>query len=343
MSDNPFYVCPKTHVPLSMVDQDGCEVTALQSPEGQRYPVVDGIVDLAWPRTLSVPEQHTVEFYDGRVDAYDMYLPLTFHTHNEDEESLRRMFISKLQAERGDRILDLACGTGRDSELIANVLGEEGELFMADIAPGMLRRCQERMTSVQLKTKQFAIASASYLPFPDKFFDGVYSFGGLGEFPDIRQSLAEMVRVTKVGGRIVVGDESIPIWLRETEFAKILATTNPQFMANLPLAEMPIEARDVVLQWVIGGVFYLIDFRVAEGEPQANFDFEIPGQRGGTYRTRYEGQLEGVTPEAKHLAMEAQKMSGLSMHKWLDEVVRNAAMEQLNVERSECKGYSYAD
>jgi SAM-dependent methyltransferase len=168
------------------------------------------------------------------------------------------------------------------------------------------------------------------LPFPDNYFNAVYSFGGLGEFSNITKSLKEMARVTKVGGKIVVGDESIPPWLRDTEFAKILSTTNAQFLAPLPLKNMPVEARDVCLRWVIGGVFYLVDFKVGKGEPDANFDFEIPGPRGGTYRTRYEGALEGVTKDAKELAYKAIQKKGISMHKWLDEVVRKAAIADLD-------------
>src|SRR6185312_9190617 len=95
--------------------------------------------------------------------------------------------------------------------------------------------------------------------------------------------------------------ESMPPWLRKTTFAKTLTLTNPQFDAPLPLEHVPIEAREVNLRWIIGGTFYLIDFTVGEGEPPADFDFEIPGPRGGTRRTRYLGQLEGVRPESKDL------------------------------------------
>jgi hypothetical protein len=130
----------------------------------------------------------------------------------------------------------------------------------------------------------------------------------------------------------VVGDESIPPWLRDTEFAKILVATNKQFLAPLPLEEMPIEAREVCLRWVIGGVFYLIEFRVGPRELHADFDFEIPGPRGGTYRTRYLGQLEGVTIETKSLAEQAREKKGVSMHKWLDQVVRAAALRDLESE-----------
>ena len=58
---------------------------------------------------------------------------------------------------------------------------------------------------------------------------------------------------------------------------------------------IPLEARNTKIEWVLGQSFYLIDFEIGKGEPTGNFDFKIPGLRGGTYRTRYEGQIEGVS------------------------------------------------
>ena len=69
---------------------------------------------------------------------------------------------------------------------------------------------------------------------------------------------------------------------------------------------------------------------VGVGEPRADLDFPIPGVRGGTHRTRYYGHLEGVTPEAKRLAQQARASLGLSMHDWLDKVVREAAQRDLD-------------
>jgi SAM-dependent methyltransferase len=255
-------------------------------------------------------------------------LSLTFFTHNEDEAKLRNQFVDSLELKRDSRVLEVAAGSGRDSEIIASRLSAEGLLCLQDLSLGMLTKAKHRMLGSRVPIS-YCLSNAEYLPFPDATFDCVYSFGGLGEFPNIKGSLAEMVRVCRKGGKIVVGDESIPPWLRTTEFARILATTNPQFLAPLPLQEMPIEAREVRLRWVIGGVFYLIDFRVGDGQPVGNFDYDIPGPRGGTLRTRYEGQLEGVTPEAKELAQRARTKRGLSMHSWLDETVRRAAENDL--------------
>ena len=72
--------------------------------------------------------------------------------------------------------------------------------------------------------------------------------------------------------------------------------------------------------------FLPIDFSVGEGEPTANFNFEIPGVRGGTHLTRYYGQLEGVKPATAELAWEAQKLADVSMHQWLDTLIRREAL-----------------
>ena len=330
--DLDVYVCPESHGPLTLkaVEEADGEVIAgaLISERGREYPIRDGVPDLTHPPALPEKDAQARSFYDGRSDAYDAYLYLTFKTHGEDEQKLRHQFIDALNLQPSSRVLEVSCGTGRDSEIIARRLGPDGQLHLQDISAGMLGRCRQRLAGAAVPTS-YSVSNACYLPYRDGYFDAVYSFGGLGEFSDIKRSLAEMVRVSKVGAKVVVGDESMPPWLRETEFAKILVTTNRQFLAKVPLEEMPVEAREVCLRWVIGGVFYLIEFRVGDGEPKGDFDFEIPGPRGGTLRTRYLGQLEAVTPETKRLAERAREKKNVSMHSWLDEIVRQAALKDL--------------
>jgi hypothetical protein len=68
--------------------------------------------------------------------------------------------------------------------------------------------------------------------------------------------------------------------------------------------------------------FYLIEFEVASSEPEANYHIPIPSKRGGTHWTRYHGNLEGVTDEAKIKAIKAAEISGLSIHEWLDNTIK---------------------
>lgn len=269
----------------------------------------------------SEKDRATQAFYDERASVYDQNLPMTFFTHNENEQEVREKMIHRLQLNSDFKVLEIGCGTGRDSEIIANYLSVNGALALLDLSEEMLQICKSKLSNVEPDTS-FCLSSAEHLPFPDHYFDAIYSFGGIGEFHDIKKALQEMVRVTKIGGKIVFGDESMPEWLRGTYFSNVLTKTNPQFSAELPLKYIPVEARNVNLSYVIGGVFYVIDFEVGEGEPTGNFDFPIPGLRGGTLRTRYEGQLEGVTKETKEKLIEYCKTNGISIHDFLETLIK---------------------
>ncbi len=302
-----------------------------QNPDSSRkYEFRQGIPDFIFPFELNEETEKSKEFYEGRAKQYDDTLHLTFFTHNLDEDQTRNSFIDELRISDNSKVLEVACGTGRDSVLIAERLtGNNSELHVQDIALDMILRCREKLNDYGLK-RSFCLSNASFLPYPDDYFDSCYSFGALGEIPDKKKTLEEMVRVTKPGGRVVFGDESVPVWHRDTKFYEILLKTNPMFKAEIPYHEFPVEARKVKVEWVIGGTFYLVSFEVGVGEPDANFDYTIPGIRGGSYRTRYEGQLEGVTTETKDLAWKAVSKANTNMHDWLNELVKKEALKILN-------------
>jgi ubiquinone/menaquinone biosynthesis C-methylase UbiE len=327
-----FYVDPSTREGLTLMNAvtqgDRILSGVLRSETGNEFRIVDGTPNLVFPFVLPESDQVSLQQSEDRVDGYDRYLPLTFKTYGEDESTVRNAMVDKLNLRQGDVVLETGAGTGRDSEIIAQRLGPEGRLYVQDISPSFLAKNIERLQGATPRVEA-ALANGYYLPFADHSFDACFHFGGINSFGDIRRAFAEMVRVTKPGGKIVVGDESMPPWLRNTEFGRVLMSSNPEFHYDLPLAHLPIEARKTRLEWIIGGVFYVIDFTVGVGEPEADLDFPIPGHRGGTHRTRYYGHLEGVTPETKRLAQEARGRTGKSMHQWVDDVIRAAAMRDL--------------
>lgn len=331
--ESHLYVCPETKAPLTLADariaSDQVISGRLVSPSGAVYPIEDGIPDLTFPRALSGAEKEARDYYDGVADHYDDVAHLTFRIQYCNEDETRADFAKLLQLKPDARVLELACGTGRDSVHIARHLDSRGQYCLSDLSRSMLLRCRQKLQRCTVPT-ELSVSNSCHLPFPDGWFDAVFSFGGLGVFGDPGQGMREMARVTKAGGRVVTGDESMPPWLHETEYGRILLNNNPLFKKPIPFELIPVEARDVVVRWVVGGVYYLIEFTVGMGEPKADFDLEIPGQRGGTLRTRYHGKLEGVTPEAREMVRKASLKSGKSVHRWLDEVVRKAAEAQLD-------------
>jgi len=311
------FINPENGENLIISDGEGGDV--LHDVYQNKFMVSDGIFDLIYPNALRKVIQPAQLFHDNRATEYEQCLHLTFRTHDVNEVECRNKFIDELDLDRKSTVLEIACGTGRDSNLIADRI-PDGELHMLDISNGMLKICQEKIRHKEVK-HYYILANVAKLPYSDDYFDAVYSFGGIGEFPDIKASLSEMARVAKVGAKIVVGDESMPIWLRDTYFSKVLTKTNPQFLVDLPLEHIPVEARNLKIEYVINNVFYLMTFEVGIGEPDADFDFNIPGLRGGTYRTRYEGELEGVRTETKKAVIDFCKKNNLSIHEFLEELI----------------------
>ena len=312
---------PHTKAQLFEVKENE-KVVGLQGNDNN-FPVSDNIPNLIYPKQLDSLDAKSKNFYEGRAEQYENTLHLTFYTHNLDETSTRNKFIDKLELKQNSKVLEIACGTGRDSVLIADRLSADGELHVQDISIDMLRICKSKLNG-RPSFASISQSSAMYLHYPDNYFDALYSFGALGEFSNSKKAMQEFVRVCKTGAKIVIGDESVAPWLRDTDFYKILKETNPMFEESIPYQSIPLEARDLSIHYVIGQTFYLLEFTVGEGIPKANFDFQIPGIRGGTYNTRYYGKLEGVSEKAKELAIKAAKNENLSVHDWLNKIIENA-------------------
>lgn len=305
----------------------------LVDEEGNTFPITNGLFDFTYPKVLPDSDQQSLNWYKNNSATYDEYLPLTFQTFGVNEDEERNKLISALNINPTDTILETGCGTGRDSIKIIEKLGKEGRLFLQDLSPDIIDIAKDKIQKLNVKTKvNLSIANACYLPFKDNFFDKVFHFGGLNTFGDIKRSFKEIARVVKPGGRVVVGDESMPPWLRDTEFGKVLMNSNHHYKYEIPLKDLPVEARNVRIDWVIGGVFFVIAFDLEKGEPPANLDFPIPGPRGGTHRTRFYGHLEGVSPNAMKLAKIAREKSDLSMHDWLNEAIIKHAKRALDEE-----------
>lgn len=324
MSVNHLYRCP-----LAGCAVPELEVTArgLACRSGHEYSYAPGTDVPVFARKV-IPEPEY-----ARTDAaqvHDNVLKWMFATFRTGEKGFRERLVAELQLSAGKRVLVTGAGAGDDLPYIARALGGEGEIHAQDIAPAMLLAGRDRHMALQTPQLRFhySIADATSLPFADASFDAAYHFGGLNVFSDIRKGLEEMTRVVRVGGRVMVGDEGVAPWLVSTEYGQMLARNNPLYASELPLHLLPPSASDVRVRWELGNSFYVISYERAAGTPVIDPDVTHVGTRGGSMRTRFYGQLEGVAPELRDRLYEMASRRGVSRVQLLSELLSEGLDQQ---------------
>lgn len=115
----------------------------------------------------------------------------------------RRATTRAVDAVAGQRVLDIAAGTGTSSEPFADA---GVHVIPADFSLGMLRVGHRRRPDLA-----FTAADATRLPFADESFDAVTMSFGLRNVVDVAAALREFARVTKPGGRLVICEFSQPV------------------------------------------------------------------------------------------------------------------------------------
>ncbi|MGB8694418.1 MAG: bifunctional demethylmenaquinone methyltransferase/2-methoxy-6-polyprenyl-1,4-benzoquinol methylase UbiE [Steroidobacteraceae bacterium] len=112
----------------------------------------------------------------------------------------------------GDRVLDVAGGTGDLAVGLAQQVGRSGLVVLTDINAAMLNAGRDRLIDAGLVGNVlYAQADAERLPFPDESFDCVTIGFGLRNVTDKARALAAMRRVLKVGGQLLVLEFSKPV------------------------------------------------------------------------------------------------------------------------------------
>ena len=129
----------------------------------------------------------------------------------------KRYFVATAQVSKGDRVLDLAGGTGDIAALLRPRVGDEGEIVLGDINAAMLRVGRDRMIDRgDVRGLRYVQLNAEQLPFPDGSFDLVTIAFGLRNVTDKDAALREMHRVLRVGGqaRVLEFSEVKPDWFK---------------------------------------------------------------------------------------------------------------------------------
>lgn len=117
---------------------------------------------------------------------------------------LWKMFtIAQAAVRPGYKVLDIAGGTGDLAKAFARQAGPTGEVWLTDINESMLRVGRDRLLDAGVLTPT-ALCDAEHIPFPNAYFDVVTVAFGLRNMTHKDRALAEMRRVVKPGGKVMV-------------------------------------------------------------------------------------------------------------------------------------------
>lgn len=124
----------------------------------------------------------------------------------------KRFTIDCSGVRRGQRVLDLAGGTGDLAAKFSCMVGEQGQVVLADINDSMLKMGREKLRDRGIVGNiNYVQSNAEALPFPDNYFDCITISFGLRNVTDKDKALRSMFRVLKPGGRLLVLEFSKPL------------------------------------------------------------------------------------------------------------------------------------
>ena len=155
----------------------------------------------------------------------------------------RELMVEALEITPGDKVLDLAAGTGTSSTAIA---GTGARVVAADFSLGMMAEGRRRGAPVP-----FVGADAQHLPLATDSFDAAVISFGLRNVQDPRAGLAEMTRVVRPGGRVVVCEFSTPTWTPlRTVYEKYLLRALPAVASRIATSVDAYEyLAESILEW----------------------------------------------------------------------------------------------
>jgi ubiquinone/menaquinone biosynthesis C-methylase UbiE len=161
--------------------------------------------------------------WDRAVAAYE-------HGWHEQLEPAHASMLDMAALERGDRVLDIACGTGLVTFRVVDIVGAEGSVVGTDISGQMVETARRTAVQRGVGNVRFERSDAEQLPFADRTFDAAVCGLGLMYVPDAVKALGEMHRLVKPGGRAAAA-----VWgaRRACGWAEIFPITNARVASEV--------------------------------------------------------------------------------------------------------------
>ncbi len=149
----------------------------------------------------------------------------------------------------GDRVLDVASGTGMAAAEVAEIVGPEGFVLGIDHSRTLVQEAREsepRGLPIDSLPLEYRVMDAEHLELPDQSFDVVISFSSIMHLPDPEQAISEMCRVLKPGGRLVTSYTAVrPVRFKERLRFDLTYAARRLFRPQGPLMRAPEALRRV--------------------------------------------------------------------------------------------------
>jgi ubiquinone/menaquinone biosynthesis C-methylase UbiE len=198
-------------------------------------------------------QQERFQLHGNAPEMYERYnVPSTFRP-------LAQLFLEHVGLRTGERVLDVACGTGIVARLAAPQVGPSGQVVGVDLNPGMLEvaRVQSSRAGVPVEWRQ---GDTMALPFAPATFDVVLCQQGLQFFPDKVVALREMHRVLVSDGRL-----GLNVWGVASPYVAALAAALRRYVnadaAARILALNALSDPAIVRSFVVEAGFRTVDIR----------------------------------------------------------------------------------
>ena len=180
------------------------------------------------------------EFFPGIFSRYAEAYQQRLDEIMARGEARGRLRVIELAAARpGMRILDLACGPGTLSRLLAEKVAPAGEVVGVDLAPGMI----ELASAAEIENAEFVVMDIEALGFGDATFDGAVCGHGLQFVPDLGRALREARRVLKPGGGLAA---SVPVSTQQEPAWNLLYTVLDRWLPPRTAVVDQAPTREVV-------------------------------------------------------------------------------------------------
>jgi demethylmenaquinone methyltransferase/2-methoxy-6-polyprenyl-1,4-benzoquinol methylase len=161
-------------------------------------PTDDAPSGRATDRGNAAPTTEVRAMFDRIAGVYD---PMNLVISAFQEPRWRGRAVRLAGVKPGDRLLDVATGTGKVAADLHRRAQPGGSVLAVDISPGMIRVAQKRFGD--RAGLDFVVGDAMALPTEDGTFDAATIAFGMRNLPDYRQGFAELARSVRPGGRVV--------------------------------------------------------------------------------------------------------------------------------------------